>query len=249
MIYLDRRVGSIELKPIFDSMKVACEVTTLDAGDMWFTGKGPNGECGVGIERKRVGDLANSIRTGRLSAVQIPGLIRNFEYAYLVVEGMFKPAPDGVLLIWSKAGWSPLELGGSRFMYSESFKALNTIQLMTPIKVLRSSSEYETALQVFHLYRWWNDKEWSRHSAHQAFHQDGHVEVFEPTYVRLFAKELPGIGWEKSKLVEKEFDTVDDMSWASREDWMRIDGIGEVLADRILRALHTAKARKGKIWQ
>ena len=62
---------------------------------------------------------------------------------------------------------------------------------------------------------------------------------FRPGYgrvvslVRRVAKELPGIGWERSLLVEETFDSVRTMVNAPLEEWLEIEGIGKGIATKV----------------
>src|SRR5260370_42363568 len=69
----------------------------LDFGDYAFDGYGPRGVVLVGVERKRIDDIVNSIHSGRFAGHQLPGLIETFDYSYLVIEGMFRRGDDGEL--------------------------------------------------------------------------------------------------------------------------------------------------------
>ena len=64
-------------------------IVRMDYGDAMVTGNGPCGQVDIGIERKRIGDLVNSITTGRLSGHQLPGLLAQYYKVYIIVEGMY----------------------------------------------------------------------------------------------------------------------------------------------------------------
>src|ERR1700685_3075549 len=108
MIYIDDRVGSIELLPTFQSHRnrPQCSSSRLIAGDMCFSGQGAMGNCMIGVERKRLKDMLNSIRSGRFSGEQLPKLIEHYEYSYLIVEGIWRCNWDNGLLedMWGN-GW------------------------------------------------------------------------------------------------------------------------------------------------
>ena len=54
-----------------------------------------------------------------------------------------------------------------------------------------------------------------------------------PSLLRRVAKELPGIGWERSLLVESHWKSIRDMVNATPEEWTQIDGIGKGISKRI----------------
>lgn len=48
--------------------------------------------------------------------------------------------------------------------------------------------------------------------------------------------EAPGIGWEKSQRVLAHFGSVHAAVNASVEEWMKIEGVGRTMAERIYRS-------------
>ena len=59
------------------------------------------------------------------------------------------------------------------------------------------------------------------------------VLLTRPSLVRRVAKELPGIGWERSLAIEQRWPTVREMVNASTNEWVELDGIGKGIASRI----------------
>ena len=209
----------------------------MDAGDFAFEGRGPDGTCLVGIERKTVSDMLKSIRTGRFAGHQLPLLTQMYGFRYLVVEGIFRPNPhDGIIEIPRDHQWIPLVVGKSKFMYQYLMGALFTYEQMTPLRVHFTSNALETASHVVSLYRWWNGKDWNRHGAHMAAHNAGYVEILnEWSFKRRVAKELYKIGAEKSKVVADNFATVREMANADEKRWLKVKpGIGKTIAKRIV---------------
>ena len=78
-IFVDNR----EPVDITQGFKEPVTKVHLTSGDFMFTGV--NGEV-VGIERKGVGDLVNSFKTGRLQT-QLVGLVGTYTEAILLLEG------------------------------------------------------------------------------------------------------------------------------------------------------------------
>src|SRR5262245_5878451 len=106
MIRVDSRSGSGELSPYFEPYGLVVEKTHLDYGDFDFEGSGPKGKCGVVFERKRIEDLVDSMQTGRLSGHQLPGICENYDYGYLIIEGIWRPGREGFLEIGNRNGWT-----------------------------------------------------------------------------------------------------------------------------------------------
>lgn len=246
MILVDKRKGSGELVPLFPAGVVTC--TTLDFGDFMFFGNGPEDlPCPIGIERKCLLDLLNSMDTGRFSGHQLPGLCSTYQWVYLIVEGVWRYSPiDGVLETLVGHEWRPVSLGSRRFMANEITNFLNTIMVMAGIMVIFTASKRETVQVVQSLFRWWNNKKWEQHSSHLALnksHQDVDrgVSLVKPGLVRRMASELPGIGSGKSRDVANHFSTVQEMMSADAREWSTIPGIGKTMAERIVEAIKCMK--------
>lgn len=242
MILIDERQGSAELEPLFRSKGVEVAVDHLEFADFAFEGNGPEGRCMVGVERKRLLDLINSMSTGRLTAHQIPGMLEAYQFSYLVVEGIFRAdARDGLLETMRQGQWVPVVIGSRRFMYREINNFLTSIDTMSPVRLRRSGNTQETVQIVSDLYAWFNNKRWRDHHTFDAVYkaQEGRVplEIRKPSLVRRVAAELPGVGIGKARSVEQHFGCVQSMVDASVGDWIKIDGIGAKTAERIVCAI------------
>jgi len=237
MILLDERVGSVELLPHFRPFGVHIEVTHLDFGDAMFAGDGPDGPCMIGVERKRVGDLIQSMRSRRLSGHQLPGLMDSFDYVYLIVEGLYRPGQDGILEVYYRGKWITSR---ERIMYREIDAYLNTLTVRAGVMVLRSGSEPETSTQIFSLYSWWQ-KPWAAHTAHSQVYapppqrkRAGWVKR-EVSLCEKMACQIPGID-KKAQDIAAHFKTPQAMVCAGVEGWRKA-GLGKVLAERVVKLM------------
>lgn len=244
VILVDSRTGSKELIETIRRAGGKAQLDTLEFGDFAFEGNGPNGSVLVGVERKAVRDMLNSIRYGRYSDHQLPGMLKLYGYSYLIVEGVYRPGGDGMLEGLMRGGFQPIYLGSQGFLYRELDMFLTTISMMTPVRIRRSEGTGETAHQVVNLEKWWA-KPWDSHHAHQQLQSmpPGGAVLYEPSLLRRIAKELPGIGWGKSKDVEEFFGTVEVMVNATQAEWKRVDGVGKTLSERIWQALRLRGSR------
>src|ERR1044071_4618368 len=102
ILRIDDRIGSVELAPLFQSYGIKPIVCRLEFGDLDFVGRGPQGGCAIVVERKRINDLVSSIQSKRLSGHQTPGMARSYDYAYLIVEGIWRPAENDQLEILNR---------------------------------------------------------------------------------------------------------------------------------------------------
>ena len=259
-LLIDDRTGSAELLPMLPpAVREKATVCRLDYGDAAWMGNGPDGPVAIGVERKAIRDLVNSITTGRLSGHQLVGMQEAYGHSYLVVEGMWRTNPeDGVLEVWGrppvvtgmgaklrvKPGWVPLELGSRRFMGKMVDGFLNTLAIMAGVKVWRTSNLRETALWVANVFNWWQ-KPWDKHRGHVGFDRSGEapgnangtVRLVKPNLVSRVAKELAGVGWERALELGKLYGAGDakgqgllPLVLADEKELRKIKGIGKKLA-------------------
>jgi ERCC4-type nuclease len=234
MIMVDPRAGSVDYIPILKSLGAPVEAVGLEFGDAAFYAKGfPRG---IGVELKKLNDMLQCITTGRFSGHQLPGLARDYDVAYLIVEGFWRPGDDGVLETWRHGGWTPVQLGKRVWMYRDFDAFLNTMEIRGGITVKRTVSPEETGRVLYGLYDWWQS--FDGHRAHLALnrsHRDGALFI-RPTLARRVAAELPGVGFDRSGDVAKAFPTVLEMVCATEKEWRGVKGIGKTLAKKIVEA-------------
>ncbi len=248
MILVDDRVGSIELLPELSRLGYHVQSQRLDAGDFSFPGEGPNGPCLIGIERKRLGDLVQSLKSGRLVGHQAIQMRQQYDYCYLLIEGVYRVNEyNQVEIPIGRSRWSSISRGrGSFLLYSDLSKWLTGFELGSGFFLRRSAHLQESALLIGSLADYWS-KPWDEHRTMNQFHSGQvlrGVGLEAPSLVRRVAKELDGIGWEKSKAVEAVFGTVMDMVDGGVKDWMKVEGIGKKIAERVVRDLRGLKRDK-----
>lgn len=229
----------------------------LLAGDFCFTGEGPDGPCLIGIERKTVKGLLSDIRSGRFSGEQLPKLLSNYEFVFLIVEGRYRSNwktglleegrllgtryNDGIYRQKEKEyiQYVPLVLGTQTFVALELEAFTNTLSMCTPIREIKhTNDEYDTAEYVLSLHHSFS-KPWDKHSAHVAIHRpEDHVLVGKTSTVRRVSHALTGIGWEKSSTIDKAFNSVADMCEASPKDYENLPGFGKKLSKQVWAELH-----------
>jgi ERCC4-type nuclease len=240
-ILVDNRAGSKELYPLLKPAKL----TRMQFGDVMFMGDGPDGRpVPIGIEHKTLADVLKCITDARFAGVQLPGLVSNYEYVYLVIQGLHRPChKTGRLLVprkkRGKLVWEPVQLGYRAYTWNDLESWLTTMEVKAGVVVRRCNNRQDSALFIQGLYRWWTAKGWDRHMAHLQFHQPevDKMLLTRPTLLRRIAAQIPGIGWTKSAAVEEHFGSVLNMVMANVEDWQEIPGIGKKLAKDSVDAL------------
>jgi len=237
MITFDKRIGSVGLVRYLPPGTY--KVGQLEFADAAFIGNGEASPILVGIERKTLRDLVTSMETGRLSGHQLPGLLASYGVVYLIVEGIGRDH-EGRYQHFAGRVWTDLGIPAKGLT-----NYLNTLMVVAGVYVLRSTNEITTANMILHLYDWWQ-KDWEDHRGHLAFCDPTprRLGLFvKPGLLRRVAKELPGVGWERSAEVEKRFGSVAEMIMAAPHEWKEVPGIGKKMAENIYKELR--KCRKG----
>ena len=239
MILIDRRVGSNDLLTPLKAAGFDAQLVELAFGDIAFEGKGLNGTpLNVGVELKRLGDLVSSLRTGRLAGHQLPGLLRTYDYAWLLVEGQWEQNTKGQVLTQKRRMgiWTPMKGGMSA---SELDKQLLTLELCGGLHVTHTHTRADTVRFLGNLYRWWTDRALDGHTSHLALHVPPTVYAISP--FRAAVCNWPGIGVKTSRAVEQRFGTIRSAAAASVEEWAAITAgdrkLGKKTAERIVHFL------------
>jgi ERCC4-type nuclease len=233
MITIDRRQGSGDLLRHFPAGRGS--LGDLEFGDFSFIGKGPQGvPVFIGVERKTLADLISSASSGRLQGHQLPGMLSSYNYCYLVLEGVWT-VKDGDLQHWRRGKWSRVGGMSARGLHS----LLNTLSTIAGFQVVRTDNPQNTVSWLLDLADWWG-KPYDRHRGHLGFQVEPRPSTLlsKPNLVRRVAKELPGVGWERSKAVADHFGSVWHMVTSNQDEWRTIPGIGKTMSASIVDALH-----------
>jgi len=244
MILLDKSRGSVELLHYFKPFGISVELSNLVpyGGDAWFMGKGSEGDITVAIERKRITDLIDSMRTKRLKGYHMPLMADNYDLVYIIVEGMWRPGDDGACEEWRRVHgtwqWVPL---GVQYRAVDNF--------MTSIGhhcngVKRSSTPQETVHQIVDLYRMYEEAPTLRSNIYlpEPTGRPGTKvrTLSKPRWVEKFCYLLPGLD-AKLYTAADHFKTIRRAVNAPTKDWI-LPGIGKITAERIQRALDSEGA-------
>ena len=210
--------------------------------DACFTGVGEGGTpLLVAVERKKIGDIALCMNNGRLLHQMQKAKEYNADVFVLIVEGPYKSGRgrslDGLLVV-PRGGrdWVPVR---PVMTFSRFEQHLTELDWLAGVIVKRTEAVRQTADLIKALYTNFQ-KEPDRHQSLRKFYRTAPSPVLlvEPGLVRRVAKELPGIGWERSRTVSDHFSSVEAMCTADVEEWARIPGVGKGIAQRAVEALH-----------
>jgi ERCC4-type nuclease len=260
MLLVDKRTGSafVERKgrrpfDMYGELKVRLhgnvDKVMLDGGDFAFEGNGPNGQVVIGIERKALGDMLGSMRSGRYAGDQAIKMNLAYDLCYVIVEGIYRPSASGLLETLGFKGWKPATLAAKGpqsknfFYYAELDKFIVDIEAVKNVIVVRSTSEMETVWQIVNRYNWWS-KEWDEHKASDPLKYQAEISFSRVSECRMAVAQLPGIGWKKSKLVEQHFGSIENWANALPSEWREIDGIGEKLSVQLYGAVRKDHRKK-----
>ena len=239
-LFVTDEKNDTDLAQALGSVAICCPIPH---GDVCWFGVG-DGDTVLRIlsERKRIGDMVNSVIGGRylyqLQAAHDAG----FDVFILIVEGTYRSSPeDGILEVpaWllglSRKGWKPTI---PAIAYSRFCQYLLELDHLAGVIVLWSRDVQETAAIIQAC--WVNFQ--TAPSKHNSLHSiytppSPSVLLVKPSLLRRIAKELDGVGWGRSKAVAEHFQSVRAMVMAPASEWQSVDGIGKTLAHRIFDSL------------
>lgn len=232
MILVDYRAGSCELLNPLRALGLTAESGDFMA-DLAWEGRGIGGApVMIGVEFKRLSELVQSLRTQRLQGHQLLQMRDNFTFCYLLVEGVLRTDRDGYLLM--RRGNRSVRMPGT-MRAVELLKRLFVLHLRGGLNILPfTGSRQETLQMIKALYHTWTDCDLDQHKSHIAIYQ-------APTLVpisefRGLMTRIDGIGLVTSRAIERYFGgSIRRAVNAPITEWMKIDGIGAVLAAHIQR--------------
>lgn len=205
-LYVDSRVGSIELLPALLKLGLPAEKAMLDEGDFAFEGNGSYGTVLVGVERKVVSDLVQSVQTKRIND-QLGRMTPTYDYLWLLVEGVWGSDRQG-RLTWRK-GWRGAQRIPGGFTEDGLAKALLSLELRTQagadgrLRIKQTFTQHHTAVWLSSLFHSFTDKPWSGHTSHLGSHEP---TAFQPlSLFRRIVQQLPDVGLSTSLALEQAY--------------------------------------------
>jgi len=198
----------------------------------------------VCVERKKIGDMANCINTGRFIAQMTACKENGARVLILVLEGHYRRNPENGILeipVWRvnmRTGrraefWDPVK---PMTQFSRFSQYLWELPYLAGIHVLRSEDVRGTANLILVLSDWFQRPH--HHSLEQFYvGPPEQAQLTRPSLVRRLAKELAGVGWVRSDAVAAHFKSARDMVNAGESEWVSIPGIGKKTARAVVEAL------------
>lgn len=240
MILVDHRRGSIELLRAIANLGVPVAKTELQYGDFAFEGNGPRGSMLIGIERKTLHDMLNSIDTARYSGHQKVGMHLMYGQSFLIVEGRWCPGrpPNFANFLLEKYGerWLPCRYRTGKVMYSKLYRYLLSVSLGGVI-VLHARDTFECATNIVETYHYFQ-KKWNDHTSLIECQRVALPQLNgKPSLVRLWANDIEDIGVKFSLEAQRLFKTPIKLAQSDESQWMKIKGIGVSKAQQIIREI------------
>lgn len=238
VIIVDAAVGSRELVKPLQALGLPAELGHMPAGDVAFLGRGWKGaETAIGVELKKISELVGSLQSGRLPLDQAPKLLKAFDHAWIVVEG-----------IWRHEGHTLVEIGHGRsrpihggLTGEELEKRMLTLELGMTVpgeRYLRTryvATRQDTLRFITSLYHWWTDQDQDQHKTHIGIYRP--PTLIEISQFRQTVATLPGIGVKRSKEVEQYFHgNLSKAFAAALQDWTTV--LGTATGQRVHQILH-----------
>jgi ERCC4-type nuclease len=244
MMYVDRRIGSVEFATLLGDLNLPIAVTTLTYGDFAFQGIGDAGvPVPIGIERKTIEDFTASMWSGRLPGHQLPGLLACYDDVWIVLEGVWRTDYNtGAVQVprGKRNAWRTIEAGPQVLTQKGLEAMMLTLELRGGVRFRHTRSKVETGRFLASLYRWWMEGAGAAgHHSHLRLSSTraDKALLHTPSLCRVMAAQLPSIGWGKSGPVARAFKTTETMVNAGVDEWMAIDGIGQGIALKVWQAI------------
>lgn len=251
-ILLDSRVGS---KDLLHWLGDCATLTKLEFGDACWIGQGVDDETQegcpvqVGVERKNVNDLIQSIDSGRLAGHQLTGLLQTYSVNYLIIEGQFRPSDSGSLEMYQRGKWTTATRpGGTAWHYGEVSNFINSMSVLANFHIRQTNSPRETAHLIRWLSNWWN-KPWHSHNSLKAIHscnptakrgkgsrskmQIGVPLSKQQQIILKCLAQVPGVE-QRARILAPHFNSLMEAAVLTENDWMTYPGIGKVLAGNLV---------------
>ena len=238
MIYITKAPNDAEMMPHFPTG--LAQFYDIAYGDACFVGAPVDG---IGTlcsgERKKLGDMISCIESGR-HIEQVRRAYQagwNRQFLVFQLDQPIRKGVGGFLEVRRGKSWELYTAIGREFHYNKLMDYLNEIYWLGGVQVIITRSTKQSVEAIIGVYRILS-KPPEAHRILDKFYSAPIPKVSMlgvPPLIERMAKELPGVGWERSKAIAARFVTVKRMVRATEEDWLDVPGIGRGILDRINR--------------
>jgi len=241
------------VKALPDSIAYELKCGDINHQGYWVAGE----QIWIWGERKKLSDLVTcALDSGRLLRQVQEAHQAGFKFLYLIVEATYRESPvTGLLEVrkpirgakgqgtWTAYHINPRDSKSATVPYSRIRGYLNQLRYYLGVHVYHTASVKETAATVMGIYGMFQVPPESHNTLKQFATTPEPVASFlhKPSLIRRMAKELPGIGWDKSHDIELELKTAKELcrvlAEGDREKLLGIPGIGKKTVDNIQTAI------------
>lgn len=203
MVKVDYRRGSDEFRVHLRRLGIPCKKATLPYADFSFHGNGPDGRVRIGVERKTLSELITAVEDNRFIGHQLPGLLKTYDWVYVVCEGTYRPdRTSGILM----SGGREAGFTRDRHLYENFEKFILSLERKARVTVRTTTGKLHTAYFIRALYKW-AEKSWDSHKS--VYKVDETTPDFaimdERTVRRKILAQVPAIGWKRSRAASEYF--------------------------------------------
>ena len=242
MIQVDERVGSRELLSGIRNLGIEAELSGNLESDFQFIGNGPDNETIlVGIERKTITDLIQSMRDNRLAGQQVGRMVATYDRRYLIVEGIWRLNRDNGY-VECPAGAKGWRVVRGAVKYQELDRFLCSLGEFADMQIWRTNTEDETCRAIADRYIWWQKQYHEHRTAKTVYSNEvkrkgrrGLIFKEKSSLLEKWLCQLNGIDGRTVELA-KWFESPLALAQADVTDWMTIKGlkIGRKTAEKIV---------------
>jgi len=220
-------------------------VANIPHGDAWSFGVWRNDEkCKLLFERKKLGDIISCMDNGRYlaqwqNAREDGGWER--QYLFAEIEKRYREnRKTGLVEIRVRKEWVEVR-PETQWRRVEAF--LMEVEEYLGVKVVRTHGVVDTVKAMVRRHNLFQRPPECHNSLKKLWVvpqsvNDEMLSAFrKPNLIRKVASQLPHIGWEMSRAVEKRFDNTRDMVNAGEDEWVEIEGVGKKIAGDIVKEI------------
>ena len=195
----------------------------------------------VGVEHKKLGDLFQCLRDGRL-ADQIRLMRQTYTVSWLLIQGRMQGVQPGTAVHVQSSKTKRFRQQPGHMTYQEIAGKVLTLCQAGGILLWQTESQEESVQWLRSLNIWWTAKDWEEHRAHLDFYTPeavGGNPLEQPRKVAKTAVTLPSLRSVKAARAAEHFSTIHEMVNASMEEWQKIKGVGTKDAATIFNYVRT----------
>jgi ERCC4-type nuclease len=242
VIYCTTSANDADLIPLFGAraMQAPLQFGDFSWYGLWYE-KEPIMVCG---DRKKLGDIISSVENGRHVAQVQRAYKAGYKFQFIVLEARYRKGGNGLVEEYHNGHWYGHH---SNLEYYRLEAYLNQMAWMGNVHLIQTETPRETVERVVELYSMFQMPPEEHSTLNQLYSppQPKASLMGPPSLLRRMSKELQGVGWGKSGLVEEHFGSVERMVNATQEEWQGIYGVGKTIAENVYTEMREVSNAEG----